>query len=393
MYVIILMYFCYYKGMKRIAILGSTGSIGESTLKVVRHLGPDQVQVTALAAHSNIDLLERQANEFHPGLIAVYDKEKAALLKKRLPAIEVAAGMEGLKAAASYDQADFVVSAMSGTLGLVPTVSAIEAGKTIGLANKESLVSGGQLLLSLAAKKGVLILPIDSEHSAIFQCMQGENPQHIRRLILTASGGPFRNLSKEELSKVTIDQALRHPTWKMGSKITVDCSTLMNKGLEVIEAHWLFGTPLEKIEVIIHPESIIHSMVEFVDGSIKAQMSEPSMLIPIQYALSYPRRLAGIHKPFDFVQNNSLQFFTPDVDKFRCLKLAFEAVKQGGSLPCYMNAANEILVDRFINRKISWLDIGSKLEDLMSSHPIKQLQTLDDVLEVDREARQEALLF
>jgi 1-deoxy-D-xylulose-5-phosphate reductoisomerase len=379
--------------MKRIAILGSTGSIGESTLKVVRHLGPDQVQVTALAAHSNIDLLERQANEFHPGLIAVYDKEKAALLQKRLPAIEVAAGMEGLKAAASYDQADFVVSAMSGTLGLVPTISAIEAGKTIGLANKESLVSGGQLLLSLAAKKGVLLLPIDSEHSAIFQCMQGENPQHIRRLILTASGGPFRNLSKEELSKVTIDQALCHPTWKMGSKITVDCSTLMNKGLEVIEAHWLFGTPLEKIEVIIHPESIIHSMVEFVDGSIKAQMSEPSMLIPIQYALSYPRRLAGIHKPFDFVQNNSLQFFTPDVDKFRCLKLAFEAVKQGGSLPCYMNAANEILVDRFINRKISWLDIGSKLEDLMSSHPIKQLQTLDDVLEVDQEARQEARLF
>ena len=308
----------------------------------------------------------------------------------RLPEMEIVAGMEGLKAVASYDQADLVVSAIAGTLGSVPTVSAIEAKKTIGLANKESLVSGGQLLLSLAAQNNVRILPIDSEHSAIFQCIQGENPGNIRRIILTASGGPFRNLSKEELSKVTIDQALCHPTWKMGPKITVDCSTLMNKGLEVIEAHWLFATPLEKIEVIIHPESIIHSMVEFVDGSIKAQMSEPTMLIPIQYALTYPHRLAGIQKPFDFVKNKTMQFFEPDVDKFRCLKLAFEAVKRGGSLPCYMNAANEILVDRFINKEISWLDIGTKLEDLMSSHSIRQLHTLEDVLEVDQQARQEA---
>ena len=376
--------------MKRIALLGSTGSIGESTLKVARHLGQQQVQIVVLAAHSNIDLLEKQAKEFQPELVAVYDKPKAAELQRRLPGIKVLGGMEGIEAAASHPHANFVVSAMSGTLGLIPTVAAIKAGKNVGLANKESLVSGGSLVMSLARQKGVSIIPIDSEHSAIFQCLNGENLKNASRIILTASGGPFRNMPIEELQKVTVDHALSHPTWAMGPKITIDSSTLMNKGLEVIEAHWLYGMPYDKIDVVVHPQSIIHSMVEFHDGSMMAQMSVPSMIVPIQYAITYPERMPGLIKPFDFMKNNHLQFFAPDVDRFRCLKLAFEAVKAGDSLPCYMNAANEILVNRFIEKKISWLDIAQKLENLMSAHDISKIHSLDDVLAVDKLAREEA---
>lgn len=379
--------------MKQIAILGSTGSIGESTLRVIRHLGPEEFRVVALAAHSHIDTLEKQADEFHPELLAVYDPEKAAVLKKRRPEFHIVSGMEGVEAAASYSSASFVVSALSGTLGLIPTIAAIKAGKTIGLANKESLVSGGAFVMTLARKHQVTLLPIDSEHSAIFQCLHGEKIEAVRRLIITASGGPFYHLSKEQLAHVDVDQALRHPKWVMGPKITVDSSTLMNKGLEVIEAHWLFDMPCEKIEVVVHPQSVIHSLVEYEDGSLIAQMSEPSMLIPIQYALTYPERKKGLLSPFDFFKNEVLQFSKPDLDKFPCLRLAFQAIEQGGSAACYMNAANEVLVHRFLKKNISWMEIAEKLENLMSSHQTVNLNSLDDILAVDKEARQQAALI
>jgi 1-deoxy-D-xylulose-5-phosphate reductoisomerase len=378
--------------MKCLAILGCTGSIGESTLQVVRHLGPDFVTIGALAAHSNIELLEKQALEFSPELIAVYDKEKALLLQKRLPKFKVLGGMEGIKAVASYPSVNFVVSAMAGTAGLVPTLAAITAGKNIGLANKESLVSGGSLVMSLVRQHQVSMVPIDSEHSAIFQCFNGEKKENVRRIILTASGGPFYKMSKQELATVNLEQALRHPKWSMGPKITIDCSTLMNKGLELIEAHWLFDVPLDKIEVLIHPQSIIHSLVEYIDGSMMAQMSEPSMLIPIQYALTYPERKVGFVKPFDFLRNNQLNFFQPDLDNFRCLYLAHQAIKEGGSLPCYMNAANEILVKRFIQKEIAWAEIAFKLETLMSSHQIAKINSLEDIFAIDSDARKEAFL-
>lgn len=376
--------------MKRVAILGSTGSIGKSSLHVARHLGPEVVQVTALAAKSNIDLLEKQAREFSPQLIAVYDKDKALQLQKRLPHIPVLGGMKGLEAVAGFEGADFVISAIAGTLGLVPTVAAIRAGKQIGLANKEALVSGGSLVTSLARAKGVALIPIDSEHSALFQCLVGQDVKSVERLILTASGGPFRSYTKEKLATITAENALQHPTWLMGPKVTIDSSTLMNKGLEVIEAYWLFGIPLEKIEVVVHPQSIIHSMVEFVDNSMMAQMCEPSMIVPIQYALTYPKRLAGSLPKFDFTKHETLQFFAPDVDRFPCLRLAYEAIKAGGSLTCYMNAANEVLVQRFLDRKIGWSSIAVHLEQLMARHTVSQVESLDDVLAIDRHAREEA---
>lgn len=375
--------------MKKIAILGSTGSIGVSTLKVARHL-KERIRVTALAAHRNIDLLEQQAKEFHPTLIAVYDEQQAALLKKRLPHIPIESGMEGLRAVAAYSEANFVVSAMTGTAGLVPTYAAIEAGKNVGLANKEALISGGALIMSLAKEKGVQILPIDSEHSALFQCLQGQPKNAVRRLILTASGGPFRTFTQEQLLSVTPEQALRHPTWTMGAKVTTDSSTLMNKGLEVIEAHWLYGIPVDNISVVIHPQSIIHSMVEFVDNCLMAQLGESDMIVPIQYALTYPERLPGMLQPFDFVKYGTLQFFVPDTEKFRCLRLAYDAIRTGGTLPCYMNAANEVLVNRFLDKKIAWHEIGTKLETLMLKHKVTPVRSIDDVLHIDNLARHEA---
>lgn len=376
--------------MKKITLLGSTGSIGKNTLEIARHLGPEKVQVTAIAAHSNIDLLESQAKEFNPELIAVYDKTKALELQKRLPNMKVVGGMEGLQEAASHPHANFVMSAIAGTLGLAPTVAAIKAGKKIGLANKEALVSGGALVMSLAKEKNVQIIPVDSEHSALFQCLNSENPKSILRLILTASGGPFRTFSNEQLMEVTVDHALRHPNWAMGPKVTIDCSTLMNKGLEAIEAHWLFNIPMDKIEVVIHPQSIIHSMIEFIDNSIMAQMCEPTMIVPIQYAMTHPERLPGSLPRFDFKKRDTLQFLEPDHDKFRCLNLAFHAAKVGGSMACYMNAANEILVNRFMNRQISWLDISTKLSKLMDKHQTIKINSLDDVMAIDHLARHEA---
>lgn len=377
--------------MKRISIIGSTGSIGQNTLKIAKHLG--NVKVVALAANSNIDLLEKQALEFSPQLIGVYNKDKALELKKRLPHIEVVGGMEGINAVASHSDTNFCVSSMTGTLGLIPTLTAIQSGKDVGLANKEALVSGGSLVMQLVKEKGVRLLPIDSEHSAIFQCLNGEKNSFVKRLILTSSGGPFRQLTKEALQKVTVEEALCHPTWTMGPKVTIDSSTLMNKGLEMIEAHWLFQMPVDQIDVIVHPQSIIHSMCEFVDNSIMAQMGYPNMITPIQYALTYPERKTGMMETFDFVKHNQLQFFVPDLEKFPCLRLAYEAVKAGGSLTCYMNAANEVLVNRCLERQISWQEISQKLEQLMTAHSIVPINTIDDVLRVDALARHEASLI
>lgn len=375
--------------MKKIALLGCTGSIGRSTLEVVRHL-KDSLCVVALAAHSNIDLLEQQAKEFSPELIAVYDPAKAKELTKRIPNFHILSGIEGLNAVATYANADQIISAMVGTIGLIPTVEALKAGKNVALANKEALISGGSLVMSLVKEKGSQLLPIDSEHSALFQCLAGEKTSAVNRLILTASGGPFRAYTADQLNQITVEQALNHPTWRMGPKITIDCSTLMNKGLEVIEAHWLFDIPVDKIDVVIHPQSIIHSMVEFVDGSTIAQMGEPNMMVPIQYALTYPNRHKGIMGPLDLVKIRSLEFYSPNLQYFKCLNLAFESLKLGGSFPCFMNAANETLVDRFLQKQIGWTEIANKLEELMLKHVTQKIDSLDHILEVDAEARQKA---
>lgn len=375
--------------MKQIAILGSTGSIGRNALNVARHLST-QLKVAAISARENIDLLEKQAHEFHPSLIAVYHEEKAKELQRRLPGYRVLGGMEGLKAVAACEEADMVVSAIAGTLGLQPTIEAILAGKDIGLANKEALVSGGALVMRLVKERGVQLIPIDSEHSAIFQCLKGEKKSSVRRIVLTSSGGPFRNRTREQLENITVEEALNHPTWKMGPKVTIDSSTLMNKGLEVIEAYWLFNMPLDKIEVIIHPQSIIHSLVEFEDFSMLAQMGVPNMIVPIQYALTYPDRFPGLLEPFDFLKHPKLEFSAPDPAKFRCLALAYEALRLGGSLPCYMNAANEVLVQRFLEGELSWVDIGIQLERLMSRHQAVPADDLETILAIDAQARQEA---
>jgi 1-deoxy-D-xylulose-5-phosphate reductoisomerase len=272
--------------------------------------------------------------------------------------------MEGLLEVASHPSVNYVVSAMTGAIGILPTAQAIKEGKTIGLANKEVLVSAGAYIMQLAKENNVSIIPIDSEHSAIFQCLQGNSFKDVRRLILTASGGPFLHTPQEDLASITVEKALAHPTWQMGPKVTVDSSTLMNKGFEVIEAHFLFDIPIDKIEVVIHPQSIIHSFVEYIDGSILAQMSEPNMMMPIQYALTYPERRESPLEPFAFAKHGSLQFFPPDIQKFQCLDLAFKALAQGGSAPCYLNAANEVLVGRFCRKEIGWHEIGIKLESL-----------------------------
>lgn len=377
---------------KRIAILGSTGSIGQSTIQVVRNLGPERISIGALAAKSNIDMLEQQALEFHPDFVAVYDPDQACKLQRRLPGVPVLAGLEGLNAVAESARIDIVVSALVGTIGLIPTIAAIRAGKRIALANKEVLVAGGAYVMALAQKHSAEILPVDSEHSAIFQCLNGEKRTAIDRIILTSSGGPFRNHTADQLATITVDDALNHPTWTMGPKVTIDSSTLMNKGLEVIEAYWLFGVPIEQIDVVIHPQSLIHSMVEFVDGSMMAQMSRPTMLVPIQYALTHPERAPGLIERFDFKKHGCLQFFEPDFDKFRCLKLAYESLREGGSLSCYMNSANEILVERFLKKEIAWTEISSKLDRLMQQHAVSPALSIEEILEVDALARHEARL-
>lgn len=373
--------------MKRtISVLGSTGSIGVQTLEAARNLG---INICALTANRNIDLLEQQARLFKPRLISIGSSSDAAELKKRLEGfdIEVMYGLEGLKAAATINAADIVVVSIVGIAGLIPTMEAIRGGKNIALANKETLVTAGSIVMSEAEKHGVNIFPIDSEHSAIFQCLAANRREDAKRILLTASGGPFRGRSKRELVDVTASQALRHPNWSMGNKITIDSATLMNKGLEVIEARWLFDFEPERIKVVVHPQSIIHSMVEYVDGSIIAQLGPPDMRIPIQLALTWPERSDNNFSRLDLFSCGSLTFEEPDTDTFACLRLAFEALKAGGTMPAVMNGANEAAVDLFLKGKISFLSIPEIIERVMLSHTVNTMPCLDDIIEADRWAR------
>ncbi|WP_026893814.1 1-deoxy-D-xylulose-5-phosphate reductoisomerase [Clostridiisalibacter paucivorans] len=374
--------------MKKIAILGSTGSIGTQTLDVVRN--DNGYKVVALSANKNIDLLEKQAIEFRPEVVTVVDKSMANILKKRLKQynIEVLSGIEGLNNIASESTADMVLTAVVGMVGLKPTLSAIKAKKTIALANKETLVTAGKIVMDEAEQNAVDIIPVDSEHSAIFQCLKGGSKEEIKRLILTASGGPFRGKDEKYLKKVNVKDALNHPNWSMGKKITIDSATLMNKGLEVIEARWLFDVKLDKIDVTVHPQSIVHSMVEYIDGSVIAQMGVSDMRIPIQYALTYPKRKKNSLDSLDFVSIGNLNFERPDTKTFRCLSLAMEALKIGGTMPSVLNASNEVVVQWFLDGKIGFMEIPKFIEDIMEKHNNILDPTIEDILESDRWARE-----
>lgn len=372
---------------KNIAILGSTGSIGRNTLEVISHF-PERFRVSYLTAHRNIELLQQQVQHFKPRGVVVLEECNASVLGKLLNgATEVLAGEEGLCEIVTREDVDIVVSALVGFAGLKPTLCAIEAGKDIALANKETLVVAGEIMMNAVRAHGVRLLPVDSEHSAILQCLRGEDPDSVERLILTASGGPFRLLPKEAFHSISVRDALNHPTWRMGNKITIDSATLMNKGLEVIEAHWLFGFPPEKIQVVIHPQSIIHSMVEFKDGSTKAQLGIPDMKIPIQYALMYPDRPAAPYRRLDFSRLQEMTFDAPDVEKFRCLALAFQALAMGGSATAVLNAANEVAVQKFLNGEIPFSAIPLLIEDALQSHTPMHNATFEDIVRIDRETR------
>lgn len=376
--------------MKKISILGSTGSIGTQTLDVVRK-NPDKFKVVAISANSSVDLLLEQIIEFKPKYVAVYDEASAKNLKERIPShinIEVLSGMEGLKTISSLDEIDVLLTAIVGMIGLVPTLCAIRNGKAIALANKETLVTAGKLVMGEAKKYNVDILPVDSEHSAIFQCLNGEKNKNIDKIILTASGGPFRGKSKEELLNVTKNEALKHPNWSMGRKISIDSSTLMNKGLEVIEAKWLFDVDYKDIDVVVHPQSIIHSMVQFNDSSIIAQMGCPDMRLPIQYALTYPDRMLNDFERLDFAKFSKFTFEKPDLETFPCLKLAFDCLKMGGTYCTVLNAANEVLVNEFLEDKIGFYDIPYYIEKTLQAHNSIEDPTLEEILEVDRWARE-----
>ena len=375
--------------MKRITILGSTGSIGTQTLDVVRK-NKDKFQVVAISANSSIDLLLEQIMEFSPKYVAVYNKESALKLKEMIPEninIEVLSGMDGLVKICQLEEVNVVLTAVVGMIGLVPTMAAIKAKKTIALANKETLVTAGELVMSEAKKNNVEILPVDSEHSAIFQCLNGERKQDIEKIILTASGGPFRGKKREELVNVTKNEALKHPNWDMGRKISIDSSTLMNKGLEVIEAKWLFDVDVEDIEVVVHPQSIIHSMVSFRDSSVMSQMGCPDMRLPIEYALTYPERLKTDFERLDLAKVATLTFENPDMETFPCLALAFKVLKLGGTYPAALNSANEFLVNEFLNDKIGFYDIPYYIEKTLDCHKNRVNPTLEDILEVDKETR------
>lgn len=378
--------------MKYISILGSTGSIGIQTLDVVSQ-HPERFQVTGLAAGSNWEELVRQALQFRPRIVSVGTKELADKVRIQIPEdIKVTYGSEGAAEVATFPQTNFVVSAMVGSVGLAPTLQAIEAGKTIGLANKETLVSAGHIVMKLAEEKNVDILPIDSEHSAIHQCLQGEDSKTIKRLILTASGGSFRDKTRLELEEVTVEQALNHPNWKMGAKITIDSATMMNKGLEVIEAHWLFGLPFSQIDCVLHRESIVHSMVEFNDSAIMAQLGTPDMRVPIQYALGESERLPLNIPSFDFRQALSLNFAPLDWERYPALRLAYECGQAGGTLPTVLNAANEIMVDRFLKGEIKFTQIESSIEKVLEKHQKIANPQIETIWEADHWARREASL-
>ena len=372
--------------MKKIAIMGSTGSIGTQTLDVVRE--NKDIEVVGLSAGSNVDLMEKQIREFQPKLAVMGNEKMAADLKCRVAdqPVKVSWGMDGLLELASMPESEILVTAIVGMIGIRPTIAAIEAGKDIALANKETLVTAGHLIMPLARKHNVQILPVDSEHSAIFQALHGENPSQISRLLITASGGPFRGKKTEDLEKVTVQDALKHPNWAMGRKITIDSATLVNKGLEVMEAKWLFGVDLDRIDVVVQPKSIIHSMVEFVDGAVIAQLGTPDMKLPIQYALYYPERRCLPGERLDFRKLTEITFEVPDMDTFRGLPLAMEASRRGGSMPTVFNAANERAVAAFLDEKIRFLDIYTLIEEAMTAHQVKEHPDLEQILDAEKEA-------
>jgi 1-deoxy-D-xylulose-5-phosphate reductoisomerase len=383
--------------MKGLCILGSTGSVGQNCLRVVSSL-PGRFRVVALSAGRNVDALARQTVEYGPELVVVASRELIEPLRDRLDAsgyrasVKIASGVEGQTQAVTLPAVDFVVSASHGVTGLVATYEAIRAGKQIGLASKEVLVVAGELVTRAARERAVQILPIDSEHSAIHQCLRSGVEREVRHIILTASGGPFRKTPRKAFEGLTPEQALKHPIWKMGGRITIDSATLMNKGLEVIEAHWLFGLPGSRIQVLIHPESVIHSMVEFIDGSIMAQLSVPDMRLPIQYALSYPDRWAVEGNPLglDLVTTRGLRFQKPDTRRFPCLEFAREALEKGGALPCALNAADEIAVEAFLGGRLRFSDIPRVIETIMAATPALELNSLERILESDQDSRRRA---
>jgi len=376
--------------MKGISILGSTGSIGCNTLKVIEHLG--DLRVVALGAGRNMPKLAEQILKFKPVLVSVESGDCAESLERELHRLDAQApkielNSKGLEAVATHPEADTVVSAAVGAVGFVPTLRAIEAGKRVALANKETLVMAGELMTKAAASSGAEILPVDSEHNAIHQCLRGESKREVRRLILTASGGPFRDWPKDKIAAATREQALNHPNWKMGEKITIDSATLMNKGLEVIEARWLFGFDADQISVVVHPQSVVHSMVEMVDGSIIAQLGVTDMKHAIQYALTYPDRRENCLEPLDFTQMSRLTFEEPDSDRFPCLDLAYEALRLGGTAPATLNAANEVAVAAFLEGKITFADIAMLIESVLKKHQSRDASSIESILSADNEAR------
>lgn len=372
--------------MKNIAILGSTGSIGTQTLEIVRN--NRDLGVSALAAGSNVALLEEQIREFSPKVAVLWEEEAARELRLRVrdTPVRVLSGMEGLLEIARMEEMEVLVTAIVGMIGIRPTIAAIQAGKTIALANKETLVTAGHLIMPLAAERGVSILPVDSEHSAIFQSMHGERRERVTKILLTASGGPFRGRGRAELEDITVEDALKHPNWSMGKKITVDSATLVNKGLEVIEARWLFGVEPERIQVVVHPQSIIHSMVEYADGGIMAQLGMPDMKLPIQYALFYPDRRPMQGKRVDFFALSCLTFERPDTQTFRGLSMAYEALREGGSMPTVFNAANERAVSLFLQRKIRFLEIYDLIQGAMENHRTVAEPSVEEILEAEAQA-------
>ena len=371
--------------MKKIAILGSTGSIGTQTLEVVR--ANKDIEVTALAAGSNIDLLEKQIREFSPKIAAVWNEEKAKELKDRVRDLDirVESGMDGLLAVATELGAEIVVTAVVGMIGIRPTIAAMNAGKDIALANKETLVTAGHIIMSLAKEKHVRILPVDSEHSAIFQSLNGETGNKIHKILLTASGGPFRGWTREQMKGVQVEDALKHPNWTMGRKITIDSSTMVNKGLEVMEARWLFGVEMDQVQVVVQPQSVIHSMVEYEDGAVIAQLGTPDMKLPIQYALYYPERRFLAGDRLDFAKLAQITFEAPDFENFHGLSLAYKAGRRGGTLPTVFNAANERAVQKFLDREIGYLTITDMIEAAMEHHTVKENPTLEEILAAEQE--------
>ena len=379
--------------MKRISILGSTGSIGTQTIEVCRNL--KDINIEAITANSNIDIVEKQAEEFRPKLIAIMNYDKAEELKERLSKttmsnIKVLSGMEGLVEAATIESTDTVVVSVVGNIGIKPTYEAINCKKEIALATKEVMVSGGSLITNEAEKNGVRILPIDSEHSAIFQSLQGNSMNKIHKIILTASGGPFRGRKKDELINVTAKEALKHPNWDMGAKITIDSATMMNKGLEVIEAKWLFNVDVSQIQVVVHPQSILHSAVEYEDGAVIGQMGVPDMKVPISYALTYPNRIANNFEKLDITKVGTLTFEEPDFETFQCLDLAYSAIKTGGTMPAVLNAANEIAVAAFLKGEIGFMDIPNIIKNTMGAYTVKYNYSIDELLQSDKWGRQYA---